>query len=77
MKINKKWILNIFDSHNTSFENYSDNPDYFAVKDRCIDSSKRYNKIILENDNGWETFENGKITEWSYPNGCGQIKINS
>ena len=76
MTIQKYWTINIFDSHNTSFSNYDTRADYFAVKTRCVNASKMYHHIILENNNGWEQFENGKITEWSYPNGCGQIKIN-
>lgn len=39
--------------------------------------SKLYHHIIIENGNGWEEYENEKLVSWSFPNGCGMIKINS
>ena len=75
--VSRRWTINLFDSRNTSFENYDENPSYSQIKEKCIQLSKLYHKIILENNNGFEEFENGEMVSWSYPNGCGQIKFNS
>lgn len=40
--------------------------------------SMQYHHVIIEEENGgFETYEKGETTEWSYPNGIGQIKMNS
>lgn len=48
---------------------------------QAIETAKRlsfeYHKVILSSNTGFETYEQGETTEWSYPNGLGQIKANS
>ena len=79
MKTNIELGFNIeyFDSHNTSFTDSFSNISYSKVKEYAIQKCKDYYKIIISSNYGWEEYEKGKLTSWSYPNGCGQIKINS
>lgn len=70
--------MQLFDSRNTcrtivgSYKNYSE------LKKDASRMSMQYHHLTVLDDNGlFETFEKGEMTEWSYPNGLGMIKINS
>ena len=71
----KKVNVECFDSRNTSMTEYA--IETHSIRDLGIAWSKKYFKVILSNMTGWEEYEKGELTSWSYPNGCGQIKINS
>ncbi len=58
----------------------SDERDVSGIRDISKlgrELSKNYHHIIVESNNGWEEYERGELVGWSYPNGCGMIKINS
>ena len=74
----ENYILRLWDSKNTCFTESLKVINYFLAKEKAIQLSRAYKKITLENKKGaFEEFENGEMTSWSYPNGLGQIKINS
>jgi len=75
--LEKSYDVNYFDSHNTSFKRKYFNWNYQKVKDHAKEMCRKYYKIVIENNNGFEEFQKGEMISWSYPNGCGQIKINS
>lgn len=70
-----KYTFQIFDTRNTCTEKtmqYSH--DTQAILSAKL-LSENHHHIIVNNENGaFETYEKGKITEWSFPNGLGQIK---
>ena len=72
----KKVNVECFDSRNTSTTKYG--IETHSTRDLGRDWSKKYyHHVIISNMTGWEEYEKGVLVSWSYPNGCGQIKINS
>ena len=73
-----KYIIEYFDSRNTSFSKPSNIAPFQSVMELGKSLSKNWYKVVINNvGEGWEEYEQGQLTSWSYPNGCGQIKINS
>jgi hypothetical protein len=71
----QKINVECFDTHNTAFTKYG--IETHSIRDYGKTYSNKYHHIIISNMNGWEEYEKGDFVSWSYPNGCGQIKINS
>lgn len=70
-----KYIVELFETRNTSF---SINTDSIEMAHKIAKYHDKY--IIHDSEGRWEEFEKkeGEIpVSWSYPNGLGQIKINS
>ena len=72
--------IEIFDSHNTSIncQMYCKNEREATAKAKRLSLTNEY-KVIAHNDSNtaFEQYEQGELTEWTYPNGLGQIKANS
>lgn len=69
--------IELFDSKNTSLNRrYSGKKPSEYAKDLSTKEGV-YKVIIYNTKKAFEEFEAGSLTSWSYPNGLGQIKINS
>lgn len=79
----EKVIMEVFDSRNTCIPQdlsraIIHNTEKSFISNAKMTSKKQgVHKVILYIDGLWEEYENGSLTSWSYPNGLGQIKINS
>jgi len=66
-----------FEDHNSCILDRRELKGISSIAKLGKELSKHYHHIVLENDNGWEEYEKEELVSWSYPNGCGMIKINS
>jgi hypothetical protein len=80
IKKNKMLTINfmLFNSRNTAETKHKEFKNYATLKSSAELLSKHYHHVTAEDSRGnFERYENGKMTEWSYPNGLGMIKLNS
>ena len=74
----KTYTFQIFDSKNSCIKESKEfKREIQASNEAQSRSLKGFGKIIVTSDLGFEEFEKGILVSWSYPNGLGQIKINS
>jgi hypothetical protein len=74
----KTYTFQVFDSRNTCQEvDVECSRETLASERARLLSLKGFGKVIVNNVSGFEEYEQGKLTSWSYPNGLGQIKLNS
>ncbi len=73
------FVFEVFDSRNTSTKREIPLAGHSIVSAQEIAKrlSLQCHHVTVSNAIGFESFENGEMTDWSYPNGMGQIKINS
>ena len=65
----KRYKLNIFDSKNTAIKKDYVTYNHRLARDKAMKLSTAYNKIVLEYNNEFEEYQDGRLTAWSYPNG--------
>ena len=69
--------LQKFEDHNSCILDKREVKGITSISKLGKELSKLYHHIIIENESGWEEYEKEELVSWSYPNGCGMIKINS
>ena len=79
----KKVSMEVFDSRNTAIPQDLSRAIIHNTRNSFIGNAKMTSKksgvykVILYIDGLFEEYEKGQLVSWSYPNGLGQIKMNS
>ena len=73
----KTYTFQVFDSKNTATKHNEEFSRVISASYAAkVKSRYGFGKVVVNNDIGFEEYERGQLTSWSYPSGMGQIKIN-